>query len=77
MPRTKVATITIDVFAERGGPISIELRTPAPDGTPRIQRTNVRQADARGALDAERDLRLGLVQALEDALVLAHPLTRR
>ena len=69
----KVATI--EVFAELGSPIQVELRAPGP--VPLVHVENVRRVDVKAARDVEAQLRPRLVQALYDALQAALPHTRR
>lgn len=76
MSRIRVATI--EVFAELGSPIQLELRGPGPvPGRPLVHVVNVRKTDAAATREVVQELLPQLELTVYDALQAALPHTRR
>jgi hypothetical protein len=76
MTRRRVATI--EVFAELGSPIQLELRGPGPvPGKPLGHIVNVRKTDAAAVREVVQELLPALELTVYDALQAALPFTRR
>ena len=76
MTRRRIATI--EVFAELGSPIQLELRGPGPvPSKPIVQLVNVRKTDASAVREVVQELLPALELTVYDALQAALPHTRR